>query len=86
MHMDIIPMHFWHIIMAVLRRFMLLSSSLYLLMLGASYRFRRQMSTLFAYFGVFSKKVPDISKRFRAICHDANSSCTNHKMVYNGTV
>ena len=29
MHMDIIPMHIWHIIMAVLRRFMLLSSSLY---------------------------------------------------------
>jgi hypothetical protein len=36
MHMDIIPMHIWHIIMAVLRRFMLLSSSLYLLKLGAS--------------------------------------------------
>ena len=31
MHMDIIPMHIWHIIMAVLRRFML-----YLLKLGAS--------------------------------------------------
>lgn len=36
MHMDIIPMHIWHITMAVLRRFMLLSSSLYLLKLGAS--------------------------------------------------
>ena len=36
MHMDIIPMHIWHIIMAMLRRFMLLSSSLYLLKLGAS--------------------------------------------------
>ena len=36
MHMDIIPMHISHIIMAVLRRFMLLSSSLYLLKLGAS--------------------------------------------------
>ena len=29
MHMDIIPMHISHIIIAVLRRFMLLSSSLY---------------------------------------------------------
>ena len=29
-------MHIWHIIMAVLRRFMLLSSSLYLLKSGES--------------------------------------------------
>ena len=36
MHMDVIPMHIWHIFMAVLRRFMLLTSSLYLLKLGAS--------------------------------------------------
>lgn len=36
MHMDIIPMHISHIIIAVLRRFMLLSSSLYFAEAGRS--------------------------------------------------
>ena len=69
MHMDIIPMHISHIIIAVPRRFMLLSSSLYFAEAGRSIPLLAANVNPFFLFLHFSKKTHKGYRRFRAICH-----------------
>lgn len=69
MHMDIIPMHISHIIIAVLRRFMLLSSSLYFAEAGRIITLLPANVNPFFAFLHFFQKTYICRRRFRAICH-----------------
>ena len=71
MHMDIIPMHISHIIIAVLRRFMLLSSSLYFAEAGRIITLLPANVNPFFVFLHFLQKTYKRCRRFRAICHSA---------------
>ena len=69
--MDIIPMHISHIIIAMPRRFMLLSSSLYFAEAGRIITLLPANVNPFFVFLHFLQKTYKRYRRFRAICHSA---------------
>lgn len=83
--MDIIPMHISHIIIAMPRRFMLLSSSLYFAEAGRIITLLPANVNPFFVFLHFLQKPTSVVGVFVPSAIAQLSGCTNHKMVYNNT-